>query len=337
MLAGNEPPHERDIGADVYGRSPDYDPGEDNIVRVEARNLRKQLEEFFRVEGVNEPLIILIPKGSYAPVFERRAEPVPELATTAGSHPLWSLLFSEERETLILIADSAFAALQDELRVDIGLQDYLSGGFGARIAEQAPEPLLARTLLSYQLTSFAEVSLAFSIGRLPWARSATTVLRFARDVNVRDFEGKNVILLGGHRANPWIRLWDADLHFRFEYDQQTQATLIRNTAPRAGESAAYEPSETNSVAIVALLPCPRRAGCVLWLAGTGMVGTEAAGSFVLDDEVLLKSLRDWDAIENGWARPFEAVIQAPGIQGAPARIGKVLTHRVETRTIPEVA
>jgi len=64
---------EQQIGCAVFGRKPDYNPGEDNIVRVEIRQLRKRLEEYFATEGKNEPFVIVIPKGAYVPMFELRA------------------------------------------------------------------------------------------------------------------------------------------------------------------------------------------------------------------------------------------------------------------------
>lgn len=63
---------EQIIGSEVFGRRPDYNPSEDNIVRVEARELRKRLDRYFTAEGWAEPFRILIPKGSYVPFFEPR-------------------------------------------------------------------------------------------------------------------------------------------------------------------------------------------------------------------------------------------------------------------------
>jgi hypothetical protein len=71
------------IGCRVFLRKPDYNPGEDNIVRVEVRRLRKRLEDYFNSEGLDEPVIVSVPKGSYVPVFQPRghvpaeAAPVP--------------------------------------------------------------------------------------------------------------------------------------------------------------------------------------------------------------------------------------------------------------------
>lgn len=63
---------EHTIGVEVLGRKPNYAPMSDNIVRVRAHDLRGRLERYFASEGANEPVVITIPVGSYAPSFERR-------------------------------------------------------------------------------------------------------------------------------------------------------------------------------------------------------------------------------------------------------------------------
>lgn len=64
---------EQQIGSRVFGRKPDYDPGEDNIVRVRARELRQRLGDYFEGEGRDETLVVSIPKGHYIPVFQPRS------------------------------------------------------------------------------------------------------------------------------------------------------------------------------------------------------------------------------------------------------------------------
>ena len=63
---------EQQVGIFVYGRSPSYNPNDDNIVRSQARVLRMKLEHHFANEGKDEPVAITIPKGQYLPVFETR-------------------------------------------------------------------------------------------------------------------------------------------------------------------------------------------------------------------------------------------------------------------------
>jgi hypothetical protein len=77
-------PHEQDIGVAVFGRRSEYDTSQDNIVRVHVSELRKKLEEYFKIEAVGEPFILEIPRGSYRPVIKphipaRSEEPSPTL------------------------------------------------------------------------------------------------------------------------------------------------------------------------------------------------------------------------------------------------------------------
>ena len=60
------------IGLEVFDRREAFDPRVDSIVRVEARRLRNKLEEYYRTEGQEDPVRILLRKGSYVPLFEYR-------------------------------------------------------------------------------------------------------------------------------------------------------------------------------------------------------------------------------------------------------------------------
>ena len=67
------------LGTEVFERGARFDPRRDPVVRVEARRLRGRLEDYYKAEGIEDELVIGLPKGSYVPVFERRvkAEPPP--------------------------------------------------------------------------------------------------------------------------------------------------------------------------------------------------------------------------------------------------------------------
>ena len=61
------------IGLEVFDRRDAFDPRVDSIVRVEARRLRYKLEEYYRIEGREDPVRIVLRKGSYVPLFEHRS------------------------------------------------------------------------------------------------------------------------------------------------------------------------------------------------------------------------------------------------------------------------
>lgn len=78
---------EQRIGTQIFNRTTDYNPGEDNIVRSYARLLRKRLDKYFEGEGLEEPLRVDIPRGGYVPVFlcgSGVQEPVSRLSIHSG-------------------------------------------------------------------------------------------------------------------------------------------------------------------------------------------------------------------------------------------------------------
>ena len=63
---------ETTIGVEVFGRSPDYDPKVDTIVRSQAWRLRAKLRKYYSSEGAHDPVIVDIPTGQYVPMFHVR-------------------------------------------------------------------------------------------------------------------------------------------------------------------------------------------------------------------------------------------------------------------------
>jgi TolB-like protein len=57
------------IGTEVYERKPSYHPGEDSIVRSEARRLRRKLKEYYESDGKDDLVFIYYRPGSYVPAF----------------------------------------------------------------------------------------------------------------------------------------------------------------------------------------------------------------------------------------------------------------------------
>ena len=106
---------EFEIGCHALGRKPDFNPHEDNIVRVQISHLRKKLDEYFATDGRDEPVQITVPKGAYVPSFDPRAEiaeapnPIPakvdSVPPSAGNRrPLsWILFLSASAGILAIV------------------------------------------------------------------------------------------------------------------------------------------------------------------------------------------------------------------------------------------
>jgi hypothetical protein len=68
---GEESLKERVIGVEVFGRSPNYNTGDDPIVRARVGEVRKRLAQYYLSEESSQAKIkIAIPSGSYRAIFE---------------------------------------------------------------------------------------------------------------------------------------------------------------------------------------------------------------------------------------------------------------------------
>jgi TolB-like protein len=110
------------VGIEVFGRDEQYDPRLDSIVRVEARRLRAKLDEYYAREGVNDPVIITMRRGSYAASFELRRAAAPTIpeANRPALHPTLATARRHPRLALALYLAAA---------VPIGFLVYQSGYF----------------------------------------------------------------------------------------------------------------------------------------------------------------------------------------------------------------
>ena len=65
-LAGNSNGlTEYSLGVDVFDRGESFDPTTDTIVRVQARRLRSKLEQYYKTEGIEDPVVVELPRGQY--------------------------------------------------------------------------------------------------------------------------------------------------------------------------------------------------------------------------------------------------------------------------------
>jgi len=91
---------EYSIAVHALGRSKDFDPQIDTIVRVTAHALRKRLEQYYRTEGAEHAVHIYLPPGHYVPKFVRKTE------LEGEKHQLVSREEAEAAEIRAVPADS---------------------------------------------------------------------------------------------------------------------------------------------------------------------------------------------------------------------------------------
>jgi hypothetical protein len=391
---------EQTIGTEVLGRKPNYDPSEDNIVRVRAHELRGRLDKYFASEGIHEPFIITIPRGAYAPEFVQRRlhnpietppkaqtleDPLPPkpvqleahtastitlpgrywLAfaviiliaiagsvaitrfvvksgtrpTVAGSTPVlrdfWAQFFEKPNEELkVIYADTSFALWQDLNSKDLDLGDYLNRKYLDVRGNQLFNVVMRR------VTTPADMALSVHLATLAAEFSGQEIPEFARDADSQFFHQGNLVLIGSHRSNPWVAIYEPSLNFFLDKDPQSGAPLFRNRSPQGHEStvfaipAMYDTQKTEektytSYGVVALLKGCGDHGLSVIVEGLNTQATQAAGDLVTDPRRLSMLLGSIGHKPGTNVAPFEALFQVTSLPGGYDN-PKVIAYRLRT-------
>jgi hypothetical protein len=100
---------EYSIAVDAFGRSPEFDPAVDSIVRVEAFRLRVKLARYYQQKGARHRVQIVLPAGGYVPQFiHLPADEVSAPDKEGPSHTLQTIRLEAVPAFLILAALSVW-------------------------------------------------------------------------------------------------------------------------------------------------------------------------------------------------------------------------------------
>jgi hypothetical protein len=383
---------EHDIAVDVLSRACDFDGSVDNIVRVQVGHLRRKLEQYFDSEGKQEPILILIPKGSYAVRFEQRKstpdESQPTQAETASTLPLeapkaarrwrpavvtfvllglflagetFALLnhlgrnpaapvshafdgnpfvqkvFATTTPTFVVTNDANLQLIHTMLHIDVSISEYVAPNYPYNLIKPGLSPALAALLPSIataRYTSYGDANILLESAQMAQKTGGQAVSRYARFVNIRDFDHGNFILLGSKAGIPWVTLFEPKLNFIPETDPSTGRLQIRNRSPQKGEPAVYPvvgnwSSESTSYISIGLVPNLTNTGYVLLFSGTGMETTEAAATFLYQKNST-PIIRHFIPDNFDDRQPIELLLKVHSVLGAADRF-EVVTARYKAR------
>lgn len=156
-------PKEYQIATEVFGRQQDFDPHIDSMVRVQAGRLRTKLSEYYSTEGVEDPIQVEIPKGTYGLTFHHRSIVAQKTAAGAAIQVPPGLLDSVQASrrwfSVLLVLALVLTAI-----VAVAADRYLlRGSAGARPASDAPSrPVALRVFWKGFLTGPEEPLVVFS-------------------------------------------------------------------------------------------------------------------------------------------------------------------------------
>jgi hypothetical protein len=345
--------HEQEVGHKVFGRARDYDTSSDNIVRVHASMLRKRLEQYFAEEGADEPMILEIPRGNYAPVFREREVAPPPLAghrdwrvpvlgllaavfaistavlvmrdarpaaaPMAGRGPtvqrFWGQVFRGGQGVDVVLDDASLGLYQELAGRNLALSDYFDRSYVRGIGDAEQAAMVVRRQSSYSNASFL-----WRLFQLAGPMAAKANLAFARDYTFRALKSNNAILLGTPRSNPWMEPFLERTGLRWQYEKAT-GTYYPTDLWATGGAREYRNSEAQegregycSITLAANLG---GTGNVLMVGATGGSAFNAAADF-LGDEGAMARLRQALPLTKDAAFPyFEALVKVKGRSSLP--------------------
>jgi hypothetical protein len=101
------------VGLDVFGKPASYDPRQESTVRMHVGRLRQKLAEYYRTEGVDDPIVVDLPKGGFKVVFEPRAEaPQPAAPAPVAAAPSYRREFILAAALLVSLVCAIFFAVK---------------------------------------------------------------------------------------------------------------------------------------------------------------------------------------------------------------------------------
>lgn len=215
------------------------------------------------------------------------------------------------------------------------LSDYLKRDRGSVYHANDPKNERQKAAELIGLPYFTSVTGARFVGsvfNLPGISRDRLSVKYARELEPRDFKGNHVILIGSSRSNPWVELFEPKLNFRFKYDFTHSRPVVRNQAPMPGELPAYEaggpggnPDDLYST--IALAPNLAGDGNVLIVSGTGIVGTESASEMLFNNGLAWQMIRKLNLQKDGHMQFFEVLLKSSRL-GTTSRSSEIVAYRI---------
>jgi hypothetical protein len=266
--------------------------------------------------------------------FRRRVADGKPAGVTGVVQP-WSALFTGNRGVQIILADTSVGIIQNLLKTQLPLADYVNRQYIPRDKKIGPElDRFLSILLASENTSSAYATTAVRIAQLGQSHSVPVSVTFAREMSLRTFKGGgNFVVLGTTRANPWAQLFDSQLNFSVEFSPESSEPRLLNRAPRAGEDSVYvarpgpSPTVRESYGHIAFIPSLFKGGQFLLVTGTSSAATEASGELLTNENRLRAALVKLGADPFGEPRSFEILLRVRVTSSAPIQF-EVVTGRL---------
>jgi hypothetical protein len=305
---------ERTLGVEVFHRSPDYDTNSDTVVRYTAGEVRKRLALYYHEKEDRSGIQIVLPTGSYVPEFYRTELPseqqhpspgtsAPQLPELAPAPAVTAIPASKTTSRLRRFALPALAMVLAAVGLTIFLwsrtlhqQTSLDRFWGPVLSERGSPALISVGSVVFAPNRFSGTATADKNNEYPFVsiQMVSAIARFSglierNDVeyqvdaaaytNIAEMRERPIVLVGGYN-NAWtLRLLSP---LRFSFSAEPVEAIVDREHPEVpwarDKSLPY--SSADDYAVFGRFRDPTTDSPVVFAAGLGRNGTEAAAQFV---------------------------------------------------------
>jgi hypothetical protein len=319
------------IGVDAFSKPPSYDPRQESVVRMHVARLRQKLADYYRTEGVNDPVLVDLPKGGFKVTFEPRPVSIDPPRTEAPVRR-WRVRETALAASLVLAIASIVWFTTRPVRAEKTSQD---GAAWTAELQQLWTPILNsnRPLVVCIATPTSgssgagTASGAFLLGQFLAPRKQHVLLTRGDLLSMPEIMMDNVVFIGPSTGNRQLEAVPADQQIALDRDG------IRNLNPRPGEPS-FLPDHVSrgsqdieeSHALISHIPGLYGNGEILSLSGNQISSVMAAVQALTDPALARTLVSKMKATDGTVPRYYQVVLKVKSMDDMPVDIAYMF-HR----------
>jgi hypothetical protein len=331
-----EPIKERNIGVEVFGRTPDYDTSEDPVVRVRATEVRKRLAQYFATPHPQDVKLDL-PAGSYhvefrAPAAKPKSRRHFWIIGFVSSFLLLAALWLWPRSTALDRFWAPAVKGGGPVLIYCGqpVAYFLSRAVHERYGPAAhgglvlpPDAVIKGNEVipvAGQFVGIGNSHTAAMVSVLLAKRSKSVEIRYADDLSFGDLRSGPAVLIGAFSNLYTLEMQDK---LRFVFEQDGAGRRIRDRSDgRTWQLASLAPDgkTPEDYAVVSRLFDSGTGQFLITAAGITQYGTRAAGEFLTSPSLIGR------VTAADWSKNLQVLLRTAVYRGSPGAPEIVLTH-----------
>lgn len=323
------------IGVDAFSKPASYDPRQESVVRMQVARLRQKLADYYRTEGVSDPILVDLPKGGFKITFEPR--PVSLDAVPESPVRRWRIRETALAASLVLAIASIVWLTTRPVRAERGGPD--AGTWTAALQQlwtpilNSNRPLVVCIATPTSGSSGAgTASGAFLLGQFLAPRKQHVLLTRGDLLSMPEIMMDNVVFIGPSTGNRQLEAVPADQEIALDRDG------IHNLHPRPGEPSlladhvSHSPQDIEeSHALISHIPGLYGNGEILSLSGNQISSVMAAVQALTDPALAGKLVSKMKAADGTMPRYYQVVLKVKSMDDMPVDIAYMF-HRDLSRT-----